>query len=79
MNKPFSEMVEDELYNDRYELLKGISCELKEILCENAYLRAENKMLKEENERYKKNINDNIKEQNSIIGELLTSFVNKKV
>jgi cell division protein FtsB len=79
MNKPFSEMVEDELYNDRYELLKGISCELKEVLYENAYLRAENKMLKEENERYKKNINDNIKEQNSIIGELLTSFVNKKV
>ena len=79
MFKPFSEMVEDELYNDRYELLKGISSELKEVLYENAYLRAENKMLKEENKRYKKNINDSIKEQNSVIGELLTSLVNRKV
>lgn len=79
MNKLFSEMVEDELYNDRYELLKGISSELKEVLYENAYLRAENKMLKEENERYKKNIDDSIKEHNSIMGELLTSLVNKEV
>ena len=72
-------MVEDELYNDRYELLKGISSELKEVLYENAYLRAANKMLKEENERYKKNINDSIKEHNSIMSELLTSLVNKEV
>ena len=77
MNKPFSEMIEDEVYNCNYKFLQSISSELKSILYENAYLKAENKMLREENEHYRQDVQNRIKEHNSFVGELLTSLVNK--
>lgn len=77
MNKLFSEMIEDEVCNSNYKFLQSISSELKSILYENAYLKAENKMLREENERYIQDIQNQIKEHDSFVGELLTSFVNK--
>ena len=48
MNKPFSEMVKEELYDTEctFKTLNKIADELNSLLNENAYLMAENKELK---------------------------------
>lgn len=69
MNKPFSEMVEDELYNTEcaFKTLNKIANELNSLLNENAYLMAENKELKRRIKMYQDSINEGIKESKANI------------
>lgn len=78
MNKPFSDMLEDEMADTKftYHTLNAISNELYNILRENAFLRVENKLLKDQVDKYEKDIHDRIEQHKSLIGDILTSLVN---
>ena len=80
MNKPFSEMVEDELFGtkQRYNILNDISKELNNLLYENAYLRAENKRLEEENKMYREGVTESINHGRTVIAEALKACLNKE-
>lgn len=80
MNKPFSEMVDDELFNtkQRYNILNDISKELNNLLYENAYLRAENKRLEKENKMYRDGVTENIKQGRANIAMALRACLNKE-
>ena len=80
MNKPFSEIVNDELFDTRhrYSILNDISKELNSLLYENAYLRAENERLEEENKMYRDNIKESIDNSMSTVGTLLHAYLNKE-
>lgn len=78
MDKPFSEMVEDELYDTKFtfKTLNNISKELNALLRENAYLRAENKTLNERIKMYQDSINEGIKESRANIAMALRTCLN---
>lgn len=78
MNKPFSDMLKDEMADTEftYRTLNAISNELYSILRENAFLRVENKLLKDQVDKYEKDIHDRIEQHQSLIGDILTSLVN---
>ena len=80
MNKPFSEMVDDELFNtkQRYSILNDISKELNNLLYENAYLKAENKRLEEENKMYRDGVNESIKQGRTVIADALRACLNRE-
>lgn len=80
MNKPFSEMVDDELFNtkQRYNILNDISKELNNLLYENAYLKAENKRLEEENKMYREGVNESINHGRTVIAEALRACLNRE-
>ena len=64
MNKPFSEMVKEELYDTEctFKTLNKIADELNSLLNENAYLMAENKELKRQLKMYRDSVNESIEE-----------------
>ena len=78
MNKPFSEMVEDELYDTKYSFktLSKIANELNNLLNENAYLMAENKDLKRRIKMYQDSINEDIKESRANMAMALKACLN---
>ena len=80
MNKPFSEMVEDELFDtkQRYSILNNISKELNNLLYENAYLRAENKELNSQLKMYQDSVDEGIKESRASIAMALRACLNKE-
>jgi cell division septum initiation protein DivIVA len=80
MNKPFSEMVEDELFNtrQRYSILNDISKELDNLLYENAYLKAENKELDRRIRMYQNSVDEGIKESRAVIATALRACLNKE-
>lgn len=73
MNKPFSEMVEDELYDIEYtfKTLSKIANELKGLLRRNAYLEAENKELKRRIKEYQNNAGESFKQAQANIAMAL--------
>lgn len=79
MNKPFSEMVEDELYDTEYtfKTLSKISNELNNLLNENAYLKAENKELKRRIKMYQDSVDKGIKEGQANIAMALRACLIK--
>ena len=79
MNKPFSEMVKDELYDMEctFKTLSRIVNELDSLLNENAYLIAENKELKRQIKVYQDSINEGIKEGRENIAIALKACLNK--
>ena len=78
MNKPFSDILKDEMADTEftYHTLNAISNELYSILRENAFLKAENKLLKDQVDKYEKGIHYSIERHKSLIGDILTSLVN---
>lgn len=80
MNKLFSEMIEDELYDTEcaFKTLNKISKELNSLLYENAYLRAENEELKSRIKMYQDSINEGIKESRANIAMALKACLNKE-
>ena len=80
MDKPFSEMVEDELFNtrQRYSILNDISKELDNLLYENAYLRAENKELDRRIRMYQNSVDEGIKESRAAIATALRACLNNE-
>lgn len=79
MNKPFSEMVEDELCDAKcsFKTLSKIANELNSLLYENAYLMAENKELKRQIKMYQDSTNKGIKEGQANIAMALRACLNK--
>ena len=79
MDKSFSEILEDELYDTKFtfKTLSSISTELNALLRENSYLRAENKSLNERIKMYQDSINEGIKESRSFICAALKGCLNK--
>lgn len=78
MNKPFSEMVGDELYDTEctFKTLNKIVNELNSLLNENAYLMAENKELKRRIKMYQDSTNEGIKESRANIAMALKACLN---
>lgn len=78
MNKPFSEMVKDELYDTEcaFKTLNKIVNELNSLLNENAYLMAENKDLKRRIKMYQDSINEGVKESRANIAMALKASLN---
>lgn len=78
MNKPFSEMVKDELYDTEctFKTLNKIVNELNSLLNENAYLMAENKDLKRRIKMYQDSINEGIKESRANMAMVLKACLN---
>lgn len=79
MNKPFSEMVEDELCDTKcyFKTLSKIANELDNLLNENAYLKAENKELKRTIKMYQDSTDKCIKEGQANIAMALRACLNK--
>ena len=73
MNKPFSEMVKEELYDTEctFKTLNKIANELNSLLNENAYLMAENKELKKQLKMYRDSVNEGIEESKANIAMAL--------
>ena len=63
MDKPFSEMIDDELFDtrQRYSILNDISKELDNLLYEKAYLRADDKELERRIRMYQNSVDEGIK------------------
>lgn len=80
MDKPFSEMVEDELYDTKcsFKTLSKITNELNNLLNENAYLLAENKELRRQIKMYQDSINEDIEESKANIATALRACLNKE-
>ena len=80
MDKPFSEMIDDELFDtrQRYSILNDISKELDNLLYENAYLRAENKELDRRIRMYQNSVDEGIKESRANIATALRACLNKE-
>lgn len=79
MNKPFSEMVEDELCDTKcsFKTLSKIVNELNNLLNENAYLMAENKELKRRIKMYQDSMDKCIKEGQANMAMALRAWSNK--
>lgn len=79
MNKPFSEMVKDELYDTEcsFKTLSKIANELNSLLNENAYLMAENKELKRRIKMYQNGTDKGIKEGQANIAMALRACLIK--
>lgn len=79
MDKPFSEMVEDELFDTKcsFKTLSKIANELNDLLNENAYLMAENKELKKRIKMYQDSTDKGIKEGQANIAMALRACLNK--
>lgn len=79
MDKPFSEILEDELCDTKFtfKTLNSIAKELNALLYENAYLRTENKLLNERIKMYQDSINEGIKESRTNIAVALRACLNK--
>ena len=73
MNKPFSQMVKEELYATEctFKTLNKIADELNSLLNENAYLMAENKELKRQLKMYRDRVNEGIEESKANIAMAL--------
>lgn len=79
MDKPFSEILDDELCDTKFtfKTLSSISTELNALLRENSYLRTENKLLNERIKMYQDSINEGIKESRTNIAVALRACLNK--
>lgn len=79
MNKPFSEMVEDELYDTEYtfKTLSKIANELNRLLRRNAYLEAENKELKRRIKEYQNNASESFKQAQANVAMALRACLIK--
>ena len=80
MDKPFSEMIDDELFDtrQRYSILNDISKELDNLLYEKAYLRADNKELDRRIRMNQNSVDEGIKESRANIATALRACLNKE-
>lgn len=80
MNKPFSEMVKDELCDTEctFKTLNKIANEINSLLNENAYLMAENKELRRQIKMYQDSINEGIEESKANMATALRACLNKE-
>lgn len=73
MNKPFSEIVNEQLGHTEscYKTLSKITLELNDLMYENAYLMAENMELRRQLKMYQDSVNEGIKESKANIAMAL--------